>query len=127
MTDSANSAGAADTVDTADTIEWQDFEKIELRVGTIVAARVNEKAKKPAYVLEVDLGELGVKTSSAQITVHYTPENLVGRQVLCVCNFAPKRIAGVVSEVLVTGFADAQGAIVLAGVERSVPNGARLH
>ncbi|AJE99484.1 tRNA-binding protein [Pandoraea apista] len=111
----------------AETIEWQDFEKIDLRVGTIVAARVNEKAKKPAYVLEVDLGALGVKTSSAQITVHYTPEALVGRQVLCVCNFAPKRIAGVASEVLVTGFADASGAIVLAGVERAVPNGARLH
>ncbi|VVE17193.1 tRNA-binding protein [Pandoraea commovens] len=113
--------------ETPNTIEWQDFEKIELRVGTVVSARVNEKAKKPAYVLEVDLGELGVKTSSAQITVHYTPEALVGRQVLCVCNFGPKRIAGVVSEVLVTGFADTDGAIVLAGVERKVPNGARLH
>ncbi|VVE24409.1 tRNA-binding protein [Pandoraea aquatica] len=121
MTDSENKP------DTANLIEWQDFEKIELRVGTVVSARVNEKAKKPAYVLEVDLGELGVKTSSAQITVHYTPQDLVGRQVLCVCNFGPKRIAGVVSEVLVTGFADADGAIVLAGAERKVPNGARLH
>ena len=86
----------------AEIIEWQDFEKVELRVGTIVTARVNEKAKKPAYVLEVDLGELGVKTSSAQITVHYTPASLVGRQVLCVCNFPPKRIAGTRTDTVAT-------------------------
>lgn len=116
-----------DTPTVPATIGWSDFEKIELRIGTIVAARPNEKAKKPAYVLEVDLGELGVKTSSAQITVHYAPDALVGRQVLCVCNFPPKRIAGVASEVLVTGFADTHGDIVLAGVDRPVPNGARLH
>jgi tRNA-binding protein len=77
------------------TIEWQDFEKVELRVGTIRSARPNEKAVKPAYVLEVDLGELGLKTSSAQLTAHYSCDELPGRQVLCVCNFAPKRIAGV--------------------------------
>ncbi|AEB59063.1 export-related chaperone CsaA [Ectopseudomonas mendocina] len=108
------------------TIEWQDFEKVELRVGTIRSARPNEKAVKPAYVLEVDLGEMGLKTSSAQITVHYTCDELVGRQVLCVCNFAPKRIAGVRSEVLVTGVYDSDNRVVLAGFDKPLPNGARL-
>lgn len=108
-------------------ITWEQFEQVELRLGTIVHAEPNVKAKKPAYVLTVDLGELGRKTSSAQLTALYTPETLIGRQVLCVCNFPPKRIAGVVSEVLVTGFADREGRIVLAGVEHPVPNGARLH
>ncbi|MGN0924519.1 tRNA-binding protein [Ectopseudomonas mendocina] len=108
------------------TIEWQDFEKVELRVGTIRSARPNEKAVKPAYVLEVDLGELGLKTSSAQITVHYTCDELIGRQVLCVCNFTPKRIAGVRSEVLVTGVYDSDNRVVLAGFDKPLPNGARL-
>ncbi|MDR7022836.1 tRNA-binding protein [Pseudomonas peli] len=107
-------------------IEWQDFEKVELRVGTIRTARPNEKANKPAYVLEVDLGELGIKTSSAQLTAHYSCEQLVGRQVLCVCNFAAKRIAGVRSEVLVTGVYDADNKVVLAGFDKPLPNGARL-
>ncbi|WP_447592353.1 tRNA-binding protein [Aquipseudomonas campi] len=108
------------------TIEWQDFERVELRVGTLLSARLNEKAIKPAYVLEVDLGELGVKTSSAQLTAHYSPEQLVGRQVLCVCNFAPKRVAGVRSEVLVTGVHDADGKVVLTRFDHPLPNGARL-
>ncbi|WP_275546129.1 MULTISPECIES: tRNA-binding protein [unclassified Pseudomonas] len=108
------------------TIEWQDFEKVQLRVGTIRSARPNEKALKPAYVLEVDLGELGLRTSSAQITAHYTCEGLVGRQVLCVCNFAPKRIAGVRSEVLVTGVYDSDNRVVLAGFDKPLANGARL-
>ncbi|MGW5646131.1 tRNA-binding protein [Saccharopolyspora sp. NPDC003752] len=107
-------------------IEWEDFEKVELRVGTIVQAEPNEKARKPAYVLTVDLGELGLKTSSAQITDHYEPEALIGRQVLCVCNFEPKRIAGVKSEVLVTGAHDEQNSVVLAGFDHQVPNGTRL-
>ncbi len=75
-------------------IEWQDFERVELRVGTVISAAPNAKATKPAYVLQVDLGELGIRTSSAQLTAHYRADELVGRQVLCVCNFAPKRIAG---------------------------------
>lgn len=108
------------------TIEWQDFERVELRVGTLISAHPNSAARKPAYVLEVDLGELGVKTSSAQITEHYNVEDLIGRQVLCVCNFAPKRIAGVRSEVLVTGAYDPQGKVVLAGFDRPLANGARL-
>ena len=72
-------------------IEWDDFQRVELRVGTIVAAEPNPKALKPAYVLRVDLGESGLKTSSAQLTAHYRCDELIGRQVLCVCNFAPNR------------------------------------
>ncbi|MEV0050800.1 tRNA-binding protein [Saccharopolyspora shandongensis] len=107
-------------------IEWADFEKVELRVGTIVQAQPNEKARKPAYILAIDLGEMGQKTSSAQITDHYEPEDLIGRQVLCVCNFEPKRIAGVKSEVLVTGAHDEENSVVLAGFDHPVPNGTRL-
>ncbi|TRX75850.1 tRNA-binding protein [Pseudomonas mangiferae] len=107
-------------------IEWDDFLRVELRVGTVLSARPNEKAMKPAYVLEIDLGTRGVKISSAQLTAHYTATELVGRQVLCVCNFPPKRIAGVRSEVLVTGVHDAEGKVVLAGFDRPLPNGARL-
>lgn len=109
----------------AEPIEWADFERVELRVGTVRTAELNPKANRPAYVMTIDLGELGVKASSAQLTAHYTPEQLIGRQVLCVCNFAPKRIAGVKSEVLVTGAYDAQG-VVLAGFDHPVPDGARL-
>jgi tRNA-binding protein len=107
-------------------IEWEDFQRVELRVGTVLAAEPNAKAQKPAYVLRVDLGELGVKTSSAQLTVHYRCDELIGRQVLCVCNFAPKRIAGVRSEVLVTGVYDADQNVVLASFDKPLPNGARL-
>ncbi|MER0042976.1 tRNA-binding protein [Pseudomonas sp. MGal98] len=107
-------------------IEWQDFERVELRVGTLVSAAPNEKALKPAYVLQVDLGELGIRTSSAQLTAHYSADELLGRQVLCVCNFAPKRIAGVRSEVLVTGVYDSDGKVVLASFDKPLPNGARL-
>ncbi|MEQ9724966.1 MULTISPECIES: tRNA-binding protein [unclassified Pseudomonas] len=107
-------------------IEWQDFERVELRVGTLISAAPNEKALKPAYVLQVDLGELGIRTSSAQLTAHYSTDQLLGRQVLCVCNFAPKRIAGVRSEVLVTGVYDSDGKVVLASFDKPLPNGARL-
>jgi len=108
------------------TIQWEDFQRVELRVGTVLSARPNAKASKPAYVLEVDLGELGLKTSSAQLCAHYAASQLVGRQVLCVCNFEAKRIAGIRSEVLVTGVYDADDKVVLASFDRPLPNGARL-
>lgn len=107
-------------------IEWEEFQRVELRVGTVLSAALNEKALKPAYVLQVDLGELGVKQSSAQLTAHYQCAQLLGRQVLCVCNLAAKRIAGVRSEVLVTGVYDADNKVVLASFDKPVANGARL-
>jgi tRNA-binding protein len=109
-----------------ETITWGDFERVELRIGTIVAVEEFPEARKPAWKLTVDFGEFGIKRSSAQITVHYRKEDLVGRQVLGVLNFPPKQIGPFRSEVLVTGFADANGAIVLAMPERPVPNGAKL-
>ncbi|MGE8499245.1 MAG: tRNA-binding protein [Pseudomonas sp.] len=108
------------------TIEWDDFHRVELRVGTVLSAEPNSKALKPAYVLQVDLGELGIKTSSAQLTAHYSVDDLLGRQVLCACNFAPKRVAGIRSEVLVTGVYDADDKVVLASFDKPLPNGARL-
>ena len=109
------------------TITWADFERVDLRVGTIVAVDAFPEARKPAWKLTVDFGsDIGLKRSSAQITTHYTAEELVGRQVLAVVNFPPKQIGPFRSEVLVTGFADAEGAIVLAQPQWPVPNGARL-
>nr|WP_314263965.1 tRNA-binding protein [uncultured Moellerella sp.] len=107
-------------------IEWEDFMCVEMRAGTIVHAELNAKAKKPAYIIDINLGELGTKRSSAQITVHYTVEDLIGKRVLCVCNFAPKRIAGIKSEVLVTGAPDENGDIILAEFILPLPDGARL-
>ena len=110
------------------TIDFKDFDKIELRIGTILRAEPFEKARKPAYKIWVDLGEeIGIKKSSAQLTSLYLPEVLIGRQVLCVCNLAPRQIADFMSEILITGFSDEAGDIVLTSVERPVPNGARLH
>ena len=110
-----------------ETISWKDFEKVELRVGTIVEVRDFPEAKKPAWLLRVDFGqEIGVRQSSAQLTAHYGKEDLLGRQVIGVVNFPPKQIGPHRSECLVTGFADENGAIVLAVPEREVPNGAKL-
>lgn len=108
-------------------IAWQDFEKVEIRVGTIQRVEDFPEARKPAYKVWIDFGaELGEKCSSVQITALYTKEELVGRQVVCVTNFPPKRIAGFPSEVLVTGFYRENGDVVLCVPDNPVPNGAKL-
>ncbi|MBR0554937.1 tRNA-binding protein [Ciceribacter sp. L1K23] len=110
-----------------DTITFADFEKVDIRTGTIVEVLPFPEARKPAFKLKIDFGaEIGVKKSSAQITVHYTPEMLLGRQVLAVVNFPPRQIGPFRSEVLTLGFEDESGAIVLAATERPVPNGRKL-
>jgi len=110
-----------------ETIEWSDFEKVDLRVGTIIEAEDFPEARKPAYRLKVDFGEeIGVRKSSAQITDLYRREELVGRQVVAVVNFPPKQIGPVRSECLVTGFQREDGAIVLTQPAGPVPNGAKL-
>jgi tRNA-binding protein len=108
-------------------ISFDDFMKVDIRVGTVLAVEPFPQARKPAWKLTVDFGsEVGVKRSSAQITVHYRPEDLVGRQVLGVVNFPPRQIGPFLSEVLVLGLHDAAGAVVIVAPERSVPNGERL-
>jgi tRNA-binding protein len=108
-------------------ISYDDFARVDIRVGTIVEAEAFPEARKPAYKLKVDFGpEIGVKKSSVQITVHYTREELVGRQVAAVVNFAPRQIGPFMSEVLVLGFPDAAGAVVLIAPTKTVPNGGKL-
>ncbi|MGM0611046.1 MAG: tRNA-binding protein [Thermodesulfobacteriota bacterium] len=110
-----------------DQIQWTDFEKIDLRVGTIVQAREFPEARKPAYKLKVDFGEeIGIKNSSARITDLYDRESLVGKRVIGVVNFPPRQIGPFMSECLVTGFDRGDGAIVLAVPDAEVPNGSRL-
>ena len=110
-----------------ETISWADFEKIELRVGTIIGVEDFPEARKPALKLKVDFGEeIGVKKSSAQITDIYSKENLMGRQVLAVVNFPTKQIGPIRSECLVTGLHREDGAVILVGPDSSVPNGAKL-
>ena len=107
-------------------ITWSDFEKVELRVGTILEVFDFPEARKPAYKLTIDFGEFGIKRSSAQITKHYTKDQLIGKQVVCVINFPSKQIGPFVSECLTTGFADENGDVVLTEPERVVPNGSKL-
>lgn len=108
-------------------ISYADFEKVDIRLGTVVEAEPFPQARKPAIKLVIDFGpEIGRKKSSAQITVHYAPETLIGRRVMAVVNFPPRQIGPFMSEVLTLGFADTAGAIVLAGVELPAPDGARL-
>jgi tRNA-binding protein len=111
----------------AEEITYADFERVDIRVGTIIEATPFPQARKPAIKLLIDFGpEIGVKKSSAQITVHYTLEDLVGRQVLGVVNFPPRQIGPFRSEVLTLGFEDEAGAIVLAAADKGVPNGRKL-
>jgi tRNA-binding protein len=107
-------------------ITWNDFEKVHLCVGTVLTAEDLPNARNPAYVLTIDFGPQGTKRSSAQITKHYSKAELIGKQVVAVINFPEKQIGSIMSQCLVTGFADADGDIVLAAVERPVPNGTRL-
>jgi len=110
-----------------DRIGYDDFARVYIRVGTVLEARPLEGARKPAFRLEIDFGpEIGVKKSSAQLTVHYTAQSLVGRQVAAVVNFPPRQIGKIMSEVLTLGFPDDAGAVVLIVPDRPVPNGGRL-
>ena len=108
-------------------ISFDDFQRVDVRVGTVVDAQSFPEARRPAIKLWVDFGEaIGVRKTSAQLTVYYTPEQLVGRQVAAVVNFPPKQVGKFMSEILVLGFPDADGAVVLLNIDKPVPNGGRL-
>lgn len=110
------------------TITYDDFLAVDIRVGTVVEAEPYPEARKPSIKMIIDFGEeIGLKKSSAQVTVHYTPESLVGKQVSAVVNFPPRQIGKFMSEVLVLGFMDENEAVVLVGPDHKVPNGGRLH
>jgi tRNA-binding protein len=119
--------GTFDTGGSMKEISWEDFEKVDIRVGKVLEAEPFPEARKPSIKLTVDFGsEIGVKKSSAQLTAHYTPETLLGKQVVAVLNFPAKRIAGFKSEVLVLGVPDEEGAVVLLAPDRDVPLGAKM-
>lgn len=108
------------------TIDWSDFEKIDMRVGTIISAIDLKKAKQAAFVLQIDFGDLGIKTSSAQITIHYQKGEIVGKQIIAIVNFPPKRIAGIKSECLVMGIYDKDNEVVLLSADKQVKNGLKI-
>lgn len=112
----------------AETISFDDFLKVDIRVGTVIEAEPFPEARKPAFRLKIDFGtEIGIKKTSAQITKHYTLENVVGRQVAAVVNFPPRQIGPMMSEVLTLGFPDGDGEVVMIGLDQTVPNGGRLY
>lgn len=110
-----------------DNLNWAEFERVDMRVGTIIAAEIFKEARKPAIKMSIDFGdEIGIRKSSAQITDHYSPENLVGKQISAVVNFPKKQIGPMMSECLVTGFTQSDGSIILAVPDKLATNGSRL-